>query len=323
MQGRGLSSCSRVSLCLAQRPTLRESDSLAPSLAYNISFPDSTLLFRAKQAARTNPSLFATRHPVHGISALLFVFLSLAYNISFTDGTLLFRAKQAARTNPSLFATRHPAYGISALLFVSLSLRIEYFIPDSVLPFFAQSGFARTKPPCFLQRIIPPAEYPPPSHSLFLFATSHPARRISVLLVSPPSRKTPFLRNVHPLRNFFFLFPKRPPSVPPRRVGCAGGFSFQGNAASLRRAAALSVLSPRLSGGSHRAFRGHVSRNRLLFYPCIASRQTALPQMERSSISLPHFCSKHSRYERYGSAVICLGCGTPMRRGAYNVPREG
>ena len=167
MQGRGLSSCSRVSLCLAQRPTLRESDSLAPSLAYKTSFPDSTLLFRAKQAARTNPSLFATRHP---------------------------------------------AYGISALLFVSLSLRIEYFIPDSVLPFFAQSGFARTKPPCFLQRIIPPAEYPPPSHSLFfikyfiLRRHSALSRRAALPVLSPlvscnassrprnirPSRFSPF-----------------------------------------------------------------------------------------------------------------------------------
>ena len=77
------------------------------------------------------------------------------------------------------------------------------------------------------------------------------------------------------------------------------------------------------AASSHRAFRVRVSRNRLRFYPCIASRQTALPQMERSSVSLPHFRSKHSRYERYVSAVICLGCGTPMRRGAYNVPREG
>ena len=90
MQGRGLSSCSRVSLCLAQRPTLRESDSLAPSLAYNISFPDSTLLFRAKQAARTNPSLFATRHPAYGISALLFVSLSLRIEYFIPDSVLPF-----------------------------------------------------------------------------------------------------------------------------------------------------------------------------------------------------------------------------------------
>lgn len=136
MQGRGLSSCSRVSLCLAQRPTLRESDSLAPSLAYNISFPDSTLLFRAKQAARTNPSLFATRHP---------------------------------------------AYGISALLFVSLSLRIEYFIPDSVLPFFAQSGFASAKPARFLQRVIPPAEYP--SFSLLHLRVKHLSCETFILFV--------------------------------------------------------------------------------------------------------------------------------------------
>ncbi len=136
MQGRGLSWCSRVSLCLAQRPTLRESDSLAPSLAYNISFPDSTLLFRAKQAARTNPSLFATRHP---------------------------------------------AYGISALLFVSLSLRIEYFIPDSVLPFFAQSGFASAKPARFLQRVIPPAEYP--SFSLLHLRVKHLSCETFILFV--------------------------------------------------------------------------------------------------------------------------------------------